>query len=133
MRHFAIAFFLIAALACGLQAQTVRTVSVDATIPINTAVSGWVSLGACVPVGMIMPSAWTTASIAFYAATQSSSGNNVYDEFGSRVIIPVAASSWVKLQYTDTYGFRRLKIQSVNSSGVDVNQTAQRVITIVCR
>lgn len=119
------------------QAQTVRTVSITATIGLNAAASNTMALGSCLPTGIIMSSDWTASSILVRASLDGTNWHNVYDQYGTLMLVTAAAGStagrWIVLPPSDTWGFRYLQLRSTNSSGVDVTQTAARSLKVVCR
>lgn len=118
-------------------AQTMRTVSITATIPLNSAASNTMALGSCLPTGIIMSSDWTTSSILVRASLDGTNWHNVYDNYGTLMLVTAAAGStagrWIVLPPSDTWGFRYLQLRSTNGSGVDVTQTAARTLKVVCR
>lgn len=136
-------FFLILAvllLAVSLSAQVRPVVTVDFVIPVNTAVSAAVPLGQCWIVGFIVPTGWTAANIAIAASTTTSGATvyNTQDRYGSRLTFVATANTWTVVDVpAETWGWRSAKVQSINSSGADVNQTgvaaSTRTVKGVCR
>jgi hypothetical protein len=91
-------------------------------------------------VGFIAPTGWTWASIAVAASTTTAGTTyyNTQDRYGARLIYSATAATWTVVDApTETWGWRRIKVQSVNGSGVAVNQTgvadSTRTVTLVCR
>lgn len=131
---------LIVLAAAPISAQTLRTVTIDVVIPVNTAESAAAPLGSCWVAGFIVPTGWTAANIAV-AASVTTTGTTYYntqDRYGAKLIYAATANTWTVVDSpSETWGWRRIKIQSVNGSGVDVNQTgvadSTRTVTIVCR
>ncbi len=109
-------------------------VGVVATIPISTALSDVIDLGAGTIVGIIMPSAWDAAAITLQTKmTEAGTLANVYDKSGSEYSITVAASSHVILDPTILRGLGRyVKLRS-GTAALAVNQTAARSITVLIR
>jgi hypothetical protein len=131
MKHLTVFLFLLLALTLALPAQTQRTVSTNGIIAINTATTGSIALGSCMPAAIIVPSGWTTASLAFEASVNGTTFYTV-NQYGGRRIESVAVG-WNDIAAADSWAWRYMKILSVNSSGVAVNQTAERTVTVVCR
>jgi len=123
---------LLALSLCGL-AQVTQPRALTATIAANASVSSAVALGGCTPAGILIPAQWTAAGLAIQASIDDETYANVYDVYGTRVWIPAAASYWIVLEPSDTWGFRHLKVVSTDSAFAAVNQTAARSVAIVCR
>lgn len=104
----------------------------SAVIASAGSVSGTVLCGEGVPVALIMPAAWTAASITFQGSADNSTFNNLYDESGSEITFTVSTSRWVSIPATYFAGIRFLRLRS-GTSGVPVAQAADRTITVVTR
>jgi hypothetical protein len=106
--------------------------SATATISSGGSLSTAISMGKRTPTAIIMPAAWTSAGLAFQA---SINGTDYYKVkvLGSRWIETVAADDWVVVTPADGWSWRYVKFESVNSSGVAVNQGGDRTITLVYR
>lgn len=104
------------------------------TIASGESLSAAIDLTGCVPVAIIMPASWTTADLTFQASDLASSAtySNVYDEFGSEVVVSAAASRHIVLDPSTWVSCRNIKIRS-GTSGTAVNQGADRTIKLVCR
>lgn len=103
-----------------------------ATIAAGASLSGAVDLDGCHPVGLVMPAAWTAASITFQVSLDGVTYNNLYDSSGSEYTITTAASRRIILPPSDFAGVNYLKLRS-GTSGAPVNQVAQAVIQVVAR
>jgi len=79
-----------------------------------------------------MPAAWTVANLTFQAAASfAGTYNNVHDDAGAEVTVTAAAARAIGLDAAknELAAYRFLKIRS-GTSGVAVNQAADRVLTI---
>lgn len=77
------------------------------------------------------PSALTAAKFKFQSCpTSDGTFQDVYDETGTLVTVPVSASQVVQLP-TAVCGLQFLKIVSLDSAGVAVNEAAARDIWIL--
>lgn len=87
-------------------------------------------LGLC---GLIMPAGWDAADITLLASTDAGGTfKAVYDKDGNEMTIKASASRYIALQAIEFAGLKLVKLRS-GTSGVPVNQTAARIITIVSR
>jgi hypothetical protein len=100
-----------------------------ATIAISTSLSGAVDLGGRKLVAIVMPSGWDAASLTFQASPDGVTYFNVYDGSSERTV-GVAASYYSAFNIADWVGIRWLKVRS-GTAGTAVNQTAERVLTLV--
>jgi hypothetical protein len=107
-----------------------------ATIQSGQSLSNAVSLGKWSLVGIVMPSAWTAASLSFQA---SPDGTNFYELYylsglaaTNYVITSPAASQFIQLDPTQWRGLDLLKVRS-GTSGAPVTQGSTAAITLVCR
>lgn len=131
MKFFILICALLAFLAAPIFAQ--QSQSATAVIAAGESLSTSISLGNRTPAAIIMPATWTTAGLAFQASVD---GTNYYKVkvFGSRWIETVAADDWVTITPADTWGWRYMKFESVDSStGAASNQVAARTITLIYR
>lgn len=110
------------------------------TIPSGTSTSGLALLYDSELVGIIMPAAWTTAPITFIG---SDDGNNFFGLFdgtgtnGIKVTTPtpstyIAIGEETNVKSEHFRGIIGLVIRS-GTSGLPVNQTADRVLTLVLK
>ncbi len=104
----------------------------NATIAINTSLSGAVDITGCTVAGIIMSAGWDTASITAQASVDGTNFYNLYDEFATEVTVSAAASRFIRLSPADWWGVRYVKLRS-GTSGTAVNQTAARTLKVVCR
>lgn len=118
------------------------------TIASGAALSGVLSLnGEFAIVGVIIPSSWTAASLAFQTSmdpiqvlptdSAPSNFNDVYDETGGFVMATgatgVVAGSAIMLSQNVYIVGRHFKLRSCDSVGVSVNQGADRTVTVIYR
>jgi hypothetical protein len=107
--------------------QMVETTTV--TIANSASLSGAVDLKGRKLVAIIMPDAWTAASMTFQGSIDGTNFFNVYDGATERALT-VAANYYSALAIGDWVGFRYIKIRS-GTAGTPVNQGGARVITLV--
>ena len=105
---------------------------IEVTIPNGAALSEEVSLAGRALVGIVMPSAWTAASITFQGGVVLGTLGNVKDKAGTEYTLTVAADDFVAFPGLDLVSVRNLKVRS-GTAAVPVNQGAARVIQLVCR
>lgn len=82
-----------------------------------------------------MPAAWTAANLTFQASSVTGGTfANVHDDAGVEVAVTAAASRVIGLDATlpDLTAIRFLKIRS-GTSGVPVNQGAERTLTLILK
>lgn len=103
-----------------------------ATIAAGSSLSTAINVGNRVPVGMRMPSGWTTAVLTFQGSVDGTNFYDLYDDGGNEISATVAANRAVVLSASAFPSFPYLKIRSGTSSA-PVNQAADRVITVMCR
>lgn len=103
------------------------------TIANGTSLSAAVPIGDKVPVGIAMPAGWDAAGLSFQVSVDGgTSWNELYDTSGNAISFTVAASRYVYMDPTVWIGINMIKIRS-GTSGSPVNQTADRVLTLVSR
>lgn len=108
-------------------------VQTQVTIANGGSLSAAVPIGDKVPVGIVMPSAWTAAGLTFQvSADGGSTWNNMYDAAGTEVALTVAASRYIPIDPNVWIGINHIKIRS-GTSGSPVNQGADRILTLVSR
>lgn len=120
-------------LVLSVAAQSPSPESITVTFTGGGSISTVASLQTCTAVGIITDAAWTTASIALTASVDGTNYYTVYDQFGSLVSLAAASSRWIALSPSDTWGFRYIKLASVDGSGNAVAQTATRTLKVICR
>ena len=118
-----------------LSAQTVtQPESKTVTITGGGSTSTAASLQGCTVAGIVMDSAWTAAKIALTASVDGTNYYAVYDQYDALVTYSVAASRWVQLQPGDSWGYRYVRLVSVNvATGAAEAQGATRTLKIICR
>ena len=87
---------------------------------------------ACYLSAIIMPAAWTAANLTFQGSHEGSTYNDIYDEYGSELVVNAAAATHIVLQPAIWSGTRFLKIRS-GTTGTPVNQAAARTIQLIVR
>lgn len=109
-----------------------NTSVVAAAIASGEALSAEIDLNGQLPVAIVMPAAWTAASLTLQISIDDDGAifNNVYDDGGTEYTVTAAASRYIYLDPLVLVGVRKLKIRS-GTSGTPVNQAAARTLTIV--
>lgn len=103
------------------------------TITNGASLSAEVALGDFVPIGIIMPAAWTAAGLTFQVSGDGAvTWNGLYDSAGNETTFTVAASRYIPLDPNVWIGINDIKIRS-GTSGSPVNQGADRILTVVSR
>jgi hypothetical protein len=105
---------------------------VAVTITSGTALSPAVPLGEFVLTGIAMPAAWDAAALSFQV---SADGGQTYGEMqttAAAVSYLAAANQFIAIDPAIWRGINMIKVRS-GSSGTPVNQTADRVLTLVTR
>ena len=102
------------------------------TIANGAAVSPALDLSGWIPVGIVMPAAWTAADIAFLASVDDATYVPLYDVYGAQISVKANVSTQIQLDPTVFAGVRFLKLQS-GLTGATVNQGAARTITLIAR
>jgi len=106
--------------------------TVEVTIASGASLSDAADLTGGALVGIIMPAAWTAASLTFQGSVDDSTYNNVYNDSGSEYTVAADASRLIVLDPADFVSARHLKVRA-GTSGTPVNQGAARTITLVVR
>lgn len=113
-----------------------RILSDTVTIASAASLSGAINLGGRAPVGILMPAAWTAASLTFQASLDGVTFGNVYapDPTGVQAEVEHATDvdRWVTLFPDQFAGARYLKVRS-GTAGTPANQGAERILTVVLR
>ena len=135
MKQILTVLFLLLLAVAPLSAQTVtQPESITVTITGGGSISTAANLAGCTVAGVVVGTAWTTANIAFTASVDGTNYFAVYDGFGSLVTVSAAADRWIQLSPADTWGFRYVKVASVNTAtGAAEAQAATRTLRIICR
>lgn len=101
------------------------------TIANGTSLSGAASLGGGTLVGILLPSAWTTAGLAFQASLDGVNFFSVQDN-SAEITVAAAASVYVSVPPNLQISALWIKVRS-GTEGSNVNQGADRVITLMIR
>lgn len=101
------------------------------TISNGASLSGALDLEGLVPVSLLLPAGWDAANVTFQVSYDGSTYYNLKDVDGE-VSYPAAVDTCISLNPATFVGARYLKVRSGTLS-VAVNQTADRVITVVKR
>jgi hypothetical protein len=108
-----------------------------ATIKNGESVSNAIRIKYAKYVGLLTPSAWTAADIAFQVSHDGSTFVDLYDDSGSRVTVTAAASRAIALDLAalslSMWDFVKLESVSTSDSDTAVNQGAERTITVVSK
>lgn len=109
-------------------------IQTSVTITSGTSLSAAIPAGVNVPIGIVMPAAWDAASITFQvSADGGTTWVELYDTTGTNnTTLTVAASRYLVLDPNVWIGINHIKIRS-GTSGSPVNQTADRILTLVSR
>lgn len=111
----------------------VDTVSQTASIALNASLSGAVSIGDKVAIGIMMSAGWDAANLTFQGSVDGGQNfSNVYDSSGNELTVTAAAGRYIYLDPSAFVGLNQIKVRS-GTSAVAVNQTAARVLTIATR
>ncbi len=106
---------------------------IQATIASGGSISGDLGYGEdFVPVAIIMPAAWTAADITFQSVDASGTARNMYTSANAELQFNVAASRHIIIDPANFKSAAVIRVRS-GTSGVPVNQAADRIITLVCR
>lgn len=108
--------------------------AISATITSGQAVSAAFALDGMGAIRINMPAGWDAAGLTFQVSMDGVTYINLYDKFGEYSISSsvVGASRSIILPPADFAGVRYMKVRS-GTSGTPVNQTADRVISLVVR
>jgi hypothetical protein len=113
--------------------MAIGLVQTPVTIANGTSLSAAVPIGDHVPVGIAMPSGWDAAGLTFQVSCDGgTTWNELYDSGGNETTLTVAAGRYIPLDPTTWVGINHIKLRS-GTSGVAVNQTADRALTLVSR
>ncbi len=100
------------------------------TISSGTAITGEIDLKGRIPCGIIMPAAWTAATLTFQVSDASGGTYvNMYDG-GSEKSETVDASRYIVMDPAKFLGVPFLKVRS-GTAGVPVNQAADRNLILM--
>lgn len=103
------------------------------TILSGASISDVIPTGARVPIGIVMPAAWTAANLTFQASADGgTTWVNLYTSDGTELTVTASTSRYITLDPNTWVGVNHLKIRS-GTSGSAVNQSADRALTLVTR
>lgn len=110
-----------------------RTEAISATIANTGSLSAAIQLGGRVPVGLIMPAAWTAASLTFQVSVDGSTYVDLYSlaNPSAEYTLTVSTSRAIPLDAAVFAGAAYLKVRS-GTSGAAVAQGGDRIVQIVC-
>lgn len=114
---------------------TAGTATRTGTIANAASLSGEIDLEGFRLAAIEMPAAWTAANLTFQAASASGGTfQNVFDDAGTEITVTAAAARMIGLDAVlpELAALRFLKIRS-GTSGVPVNQGAERILTLVLK
>lgn len=106
--------------------------SATVTIASGGSLSGALDLGNQALVRIIMPAGWDNAVLTLQSSFDGVTYNNLWDWAGSEYTIQAGASRSIILVPADFVAMKFIKLRS-GYSGTPVNQTADRIITILSR
>lgn len=133
MKRVSIILWLVMALAA-VAAAASGIGSKVATIAEGESLSGVVDLGGNVPVVIHLPAVWTAANLTVQACVSSSTAScsDLYDDFGTEVVITAAAARAVRLSPAEFGGLRYIRLRSGTAASA-VNQAATRTLVVMVR
>lgn len=103
------------------------------TIANGTSLSAAVPVGTNVAIGIAMSAGWDAAGLTFQvSADGGTTWNELYDSSGNEITLTTAAGRYIPLDPTVWIGINNIKIRSGTAASA-VNQTADRVLTVVSR
>jgi hypothetical protein len=100
-----------------------------AVIANGASLSGSVYLGSLTLLSIIMPAAWTAASLTFQVSNDGTNWNNLYDTANTEVAYTVAAGNALAVEPDKFAGWRFLKVRS-GTTAAAVAQAAERTFTL---
>jgi hypothetical protein len=102
-----------------------------ASIANGASLSGPVPIGAQVITGIVMPAAWTAASLTFQVSVDDGvTWSDLYDATGTEVTFLTAAGRFVAVDPSLWLGVSHVKVRS-GTGGAAVNQGGARAIQLV--
>lgn len=112
--------------------RQLETCRCDTVIPSGGNLSGTIQLGGLHLCGLILPAAWDAAPVTLQASANGNDFHDVHTADGTELSITVGANRWVVIDLANTVGFANLRLRS-GASASPVNQTAERLITVISR
>lgn len=104
--------------------------SVAVTIANGASLSGAADLGSLHLLGIVMPAAWDAASLTFQVSPDGVTYQNLYDASSEVAYTGAAAARNLAFAVNVWHCWRYVKVRS-GTAGIPVNQTADRVITLI--
>lgn len=110
------------------------TIANGASLSSAADLTGYIAIGSPTPIAIIMPVAWTAASITVEASTDGClTFSNMFLQAGTEyTITSPAASEYIILSPSDLVGVNCLKLRS-GTSGSPVNQGAARTLNVLIK
>ena len=107
--------------------------AITTTISSGQSLSAPVPTGDRVPVGLMMSAGWDAAVLTFQVSTDGGQNyGELTDSSGNAVSWTVAAGRYIPFDPSVWIGINMFKIRS-GTSGAAVNQTVDRILTVVAR
>ena len=101
------------------------------TIANGTSLSGAANIGTLGLFAIQMPAAWTSANLTFQVSMDGTNYFNLFDDTGAEVTWVAAAPNIIQSTNPGRWlPFSYIKVRS-GTSGVPVNQGADRILTLV--
>lgn len=98
----------------------------------GTFATGGLLIGGRIPVGMMMPAAWTAAVITIQTSSDGNDWRDLYDRFGAEVTITTAASRRIAFEPWMLPGVTFIRFRS-GTGAAPVNQGADRDLVLLAR
>lgn len=105
---------------------------VPVTISNGTALSAAVPLGEFVLTGIAMSAGWDAAALTFQVSADGGATFQEMQSTSAAISYTAAANQYIAIDPTLWRGINMIKVRS-GTSGSPVNQTADRVLTLVTR
>lgn len=107
--------------------------TINAVIPASGSLSPEVDLGQQTLVGIVMPAAWTAASLTFQVSPDGgTTWVELYTYAGVALALTVGTSQYIAVDPTQWKGVYSVKVRS-GTSGTPVAQSAQATIGLVVK
>jgi len=103
-----------------------------ATIANGAALSNATPLGEKTLVGIVMPAAWTAATITFQVSVDDTTFNELQDGAGNAISYTVAAGQYIQIDPAKWRGVTNVKVRS-GTLGTPVNQGQASPVQLVTR
>jgi hypothetical protein len=106
---------------------------IDAVIATGASESAIVDLGGLHLAAILMPAAWTAASITILTSYDGANFFPAYDSAGNEITLTVAASRLVVMDFSQTIALgNHIKLRS-GTLALPVNQVAARTLSLIPR